>query len=332
MQHRRHLVILNPTAGMGLAGRRRAEIEAALDAAGLDCELVLTERRGHAVELAEGAAGRGFAVAVAAGGDGTANEVLNGLARAARSGRPAASMGLLPVGRGNDFAFGAAIPAELGAAVAALAEGAEEPFDIGLVAGGDYPEGRYFGNGLGIGFDTIVGLEAARMKRVHGFMAYVFGALRTLLIYPKAPELRLSYDGLLVEGKSHQISIMNGKRMGGTFFMAPRASDTDGRLELCMAGELGRLDMLRLIAKYVKGSQAADPGIRSASSSSYIVEAPEGGLVCHADGETICVDGKRLEARCLPGLLRIVRRPGSSAPEAVGAPGFDLAPAEGQRG
>ena len=95
--------------------------------------------------------------------------------------------------------------------------------DVGRITGGDYPKGRYFANGVGIGFDTIVGLEAAKLKKVHGFMAYVIGAARTFLIYPKAPLVRLAHDNGLIEQESHQISIMNGKRMGGTFFMAPHS-------------------------------------------------------------------------------------------------------------
>src|SRR5512136_656187 len=97
----RHLVILNPAAGAGTAGARSGEIARLLTAHGLRHELVLTERPLHAAEIAERAAGQGWDAVVAAGGDGTGNEVLNGLLAAADRGVKIPALGLLSVGRGN---------------------------------------------------------------------------------------------------------------------------------------------------------------------------------------------------------------------------------------
>jgi diacylglycerol kinase (ATP) len=221
-------------------------------------------------------------------------------------------MGVLSIGRGNDFAYGADIPGDLASCLDVLAAGASRPMDVGLVKGGDYPQGRYFGNGIGIGFDTIVGLEAAKMKRVHGFMAYVLGALKTMIIYPAAPEIKLQGSGggavISAAQRSHQISIMNGKRMGGTFFMAPKACNHDGLLDICMAGELTRGQMLALVGRYTKGTQDGYPGITIGRASSYSIDAPAGGLVVHADGETICVNGSGLRVECIPSAVSIFCR------------------------
>ncbi len=313
------LVIYNPIAGKGKAAERIPEVEALFAERKLEYELRLTTGVWHAAELAREAGREGFGVVVAAGGDGTVNEVINGLMLAAERGEALPAMGVLTVGRGNDFAYGADVPADLGACVEALAAGVSRPMDVGRVVGGDYPQGRYFGNGIGIGFDTIVGLEAAKLKHVHGFMAYVIGALRTFIIYPAAPQVRLRHDGGEIAQKSHQISIMNGKRMGGTFFMAPQASNHDGLFNLCMAGELSRRDMIGLIARYTKGSQAGHPKITLGSSSHFSIEAPEGGLVVHADGETICVDGRSLEVECLAGRIDMIH--GSPRAPAAGPAG-----------
>ncbi len=318
----RFLIILNPVAAMGRAGQRRNEIEALLAAQGLRYELRLSERIGHARELARNAGAEGFAAVVAAGGDGTVNEVINGLmaahAGAADAGsagagvaaRPDASdtaFGVLSVGRGNDFAYGAGIPSTLEDCVAILAKGNRRPLDVGMVTGGDYPGGKYFGNGIGIGFDTIVGLQAAKMKHVHGFMAYVLGALKTFILYPQAPLVKVRLDGgREISQKSHQISIMNGKRMGGTFFMAPQADIRDGFLDLCMAGELNRRAMASLMGRYIHGTQAEHPSITIDRSTRFSVEALEGGLIVHADGETVCVDGASLAVECIPGALSIL--------------------------
>ncbi len=307
---RRFLVILNPTAAKGKAGLRRAELESLLDAAGLDWSLELTERVGHAEELAFSAGARGFTCVVSGGGDGTANEVVNGLMRAAAAGGPVPAMGTLSIGRGNDFAYGADVPDDLRACVETLARGTTRPMDVGLVTGGDYPQGKHFCNGIGIGFDTRVGLEAAKMKRVHGFMAYVFGALATFAKWPESPLVRVSFDGETVERRSTQINIMNGKRMGGTFYMAPRALNHDGLFDLCMSAEVSRIKFMGLMGRYMKGTQEREPGFRIARSARFSIDAPEGGLIVHADGETICVDGRHLEVECLPGRLMAAYDPG----------------------
>lgn len=309
MKSERYKVILNPVAGKGRAGQRAAEIEAMLDGHHIDHEIVLTKAVGHAIELARDARAQGFDVVVAAGGDGTVNEVVNGLMLSSARGETPPSLGVLSVGRGNDFSYGADIPPDLGACIDTLSAGRERAMDVGLIVGGYYPEGRYFANGIGAGFDTIVGLEAAKMKHVHGFTAYVFGAIRTFILYPSAPHVIMTLDdgsGGVFEQKSHQISIMNGRRMGGTFFMAPRARNWDGILDLCMASELSRRQMIDLIGRYTKGTQAGHPGIVCAKAAHYAIAAPEGGLVVHADGETICTDGRSLEITCIPSALRLI--------------------------
>ena len=99
---------------------------------------------------------------------------------------------------------------------------------------------------------------------------------------------------------------MNGKRMGGTFFMAPRSINHDGLFDICMAGRLTRGDMVALIARYTKGTQEGQPKITTGRSSRYAIAAPKGGLVVHADGETICTNGTAILAECLPSRINIV--------------------------
>jgi diacylglycerol kinase (ATP) len=314
MIHSKHLILLNPIAGKGRAGERLPEIEAGLKARGIEYELRLTTGVWHAAELARAAGREGFRVLVAAGGDGTVNEAINGLMIARAAGEKIPVLGVLSVGRGNDFSYGADVPGDLDSCLDVIAAGLSRPMDIGQIKGGDYPDGRYFGNGIGIGFDTIVGLEAAKMKRVHGFMAYVLGALKTLVIYPPAPEVKveaIAADGAtaLFAQRSHQISIMNGKRMGGTFFMAPDASNEDGLLDMCMAEDLRRGEMIGLVLRYTKGTQAGHPRIKTGRYKRYSVNASGGGLVVHADGETICVNGTSLEISCVPSAFEILCRP-----------------------
>jgi len=306
----RILVILNPVAGKGKAGERLPEIERLMASHGLPYDLRLTEAPGHAYVIAEAVDAGIYDIVVAAGGDGTVNETVNGLMTAKTKGKKVPALGVLSVGRGNDFSYGADLPGDLESCIEVLARGVRRPLDLGLVRGGDFPDGKYFANGIGVGFDTIVGLEAAKMKHVHGAMAYVFGALRTFIMFPEAPLIKISWKDAFMSIESHQISIMNGKRMGGTFFMAPWAENHDGRLELCMAGRMNRREMVDLMIRYTKGSQVGHPKITTASAVTYRIEAPKGGLVVHADGETVCIDGRALDVECIAGALEIVCDPG----------------------
>lgn len=316
MSSGKHIIILNPIAGKGKASELIPQIEGLLKERGIEYDLRVTQGVWHAAELARDAGRAGYGAVVAAGGDGTVNEVINGLMLAHERGERLPTMGVLSVGRGNDFAYGADVPRDLVSCVDVIAARSARPMDVGRVTGGDYPMGRYFGNGIGVGFDTIVGLEAAKLKRVHGFMAYVIGAARTFIMYPEAPLVRVEGDGEAVELASHQISIMNGKRMGGTFFMAPNSVNHDGLFDLCMAERLTRREMVALIARYTKGTQSKSPKIRTGRAARYVISAPKGGLVVHADGETICVDGYSLVVECLPSRIRIMCRGAADAPAA----------------
>lgn len=302
----KYKIILNPIAGQGFAGQRIPEINSLLRFHGIDYELFLTTRVWHAAELARDASCEGFDVVISAGGDGTVNEVINGLMLAQERGDKVPVLGCLSIGRGNDFSYGSDIPSDLVSCIEVIVRNHIRPIDVGKVIGGNYPQGRYFGNGIGIGFDTIVGLEAAKMKYFHGFMAYVFGALRTFILYPKAPEMKIFCDYGIIEQSSHQLSIMNGKRMGGVFFMAPNANNHDGLFDLCLAKRINRLEMLILIAHYLKGTQATSSLIKIERSRKYEITAVKGSLVVHADGETICTNGTSLLVECFPSTLQII--------------------------
>ncbi|MFP4484705.1 MAG: diacylglycerol/lipid kinase family protein [Spirochaetaceae bacterium] len=304
---KRFLVIYNRTAAQGRAGRRLPEVEELLSARGIDYILETTAYPGHAIELAREAATAGsYTAVVAAGGDGTTNEVLNGLMAARKEGREPPPLAVLSIGRGNDFAYGMGIPLDLAACVETLVSGSVVPMDVGYLEGGLFPEGRYFGNGIGIGFDTVVGFEAARMKRIKGFGAYVLGALKALALYYRSPMLRLVVDGREERRPCIQVSIMNGRRMGGAFFMAPKADPDDGALDICIAGTPTRRQMLGLILKYMKGAQEGHPQITMARATELEIASEGDGLAVHADGETVSRTHTGLTVRCIHHALEVL--------------------------
>lgn len=303
----KHFVIVNPVAGKGAAEKAIPDIRAYLDSFGVDYDMILTEYPGHAIELAEEAGSNGYETVVAVGGDGTANEVINGLMRAAEKGSLISNLAVLPVGRGNDFSFGMGVPQDLESACKLLANGKTRTIDIGFVKGGDYPEGRYFGNGVGIGFDAVVGFEAAKLPSfISGIPAYLIAALKTIFLFFNAPVLRLEIDDEVVEQPCLLVSLMNGKRMGGSFMFAPDSQSDDGLLNLCVARQVSRLGVLGLFPKVMSGTQKDHPAIKMPIAKRVRIEALSGTLPVHADGETICEAGKRLEVEILQRKLKLV--------------------------
>jgi YegS/Rv2252/BmrU family lipid kinase len=309
----RYKIILNPVAGRGAGERSARQIQALLNGyrseGNLDFELVATHAPWHAAEIAQTAAAEGFDAVVAVGGDGTANEVINGLMRARESGSPACVLGILSVGRGNDFAFSMGIPASLEAGCSLLAQGVSRPIDIGRLVGGDYPQGRYFGNGVGIGFDAVVGFEALKLRRLSGFPSYIIAALKTIFLYSEAPLVQVSFDENNLELPALMVSIMNGRRLGGGFLMAPHGRPDDGLLDLCIAGQVNKGRIITLIPHFLRGSQATQPEIYTGRASHVTVWARRGSLPVHADGETVCVAGTSLSVEILPQPLQLICPP-----------------------
>lgn len=301
-----YYVILNPIAGRGSGERSVPILTELMRSHGLEYELVRTERPWHAAELARQAARQGCDVVVAAGGDGTANEVLNGLMQARQNGGGAPAMGILCVGRGNDFAYGVGIPRDLAEGVAVLAADQRRATDVGRVAGGLYPQGRYFGNGVGVGFDAVVGFEALKLTRLSGFLSYIVAALKTIFLYYRAPTVRIEFDGQVMTQPSLMVSIMNGRRLGGGFMMAPAAQADDGLFNLCIAAQVSRPQIFALIPRFMQGTQAGHRAIRTAQARRVVVTAVQGVLPAHADGETLCTDGKELKLDVVPRAIEFV--------------------------
>ena len=235
-----YALIVNPISGRGAGQRDLPELERLLKQNDIQYSVMLTQAPRHAIDLAKQAALDGYEAVIAVGGDGTANEVLNGLMQAKEQSSQTYTMGIIGVGRGNDFGFGVNIPAGIQAGVNLLAENKQQLIDVGYVTGGDYPQGRYFGNGIGIGFDAVVGFEAVKLTWLSGFPSYIVAVLKTVFLYYHAPLVKLEYKDKALELPTLMVSIMNGRRMGGGFMMAPRAKIDDGLLSICVVRQVSR--------------------------------------------------------------------------------------------
>jgi len=300
-------VILNPTAGKGKAIKQKPLIEKVLKESGRDFEIHCTKSPGDGIEIACGFSLNENDLTIAAGGDGTCNEVINGLLTRAAGEFPAAPVfGIIPIGRGNDFSATPGIPQEAEKALKIILNGYTKPLDVGFVKGGFFPDGRFFINGVGIGFDTKVGFEAAKLKIKSG-AAYTIGAIINLIRFEKSPVIKIHYDGNEVTLAAILISVVNGRRMGGSFYMGPEAVLDDGLLDVCyVRHQEKRSQLLNIFSHYKKGTQKECAGVSMSRAFNIRLKALEGGMAAHCDGETVCYEGKELEINCVPGALRLV--------------------------
>lgn len=302
------MLIVNPIAGRGRAGAAVGIIENEFKLLDITYDLVYTKRQWHAADIAAEAAKKGYKAVVVASGDGTANEVLNGLMISRNQGYNKTAMGQIPVGTGNDFAYGMGLPNDIKECITIIADFALRKIDVGFIKGGDYPDGRYFGNGIGIGFDATTGFVASRIRFLSGMMVYLVAALQTIFLYYKAPRIRMMYNNKETIMEVLQLSIMNGKRMGGGFHFAPDGSPFDGFLDLCMVRSMNQLKIFGMIPYFIRGTQNKRKEVTQDRTTKIEVVAEKGNLPVHCDGETICYAGKELFIQLYPAELDFITK------------------------
>jgi diacylglycerol kinase (ATP) len=303
----KYFVIVNPISGRGLGEKSIPKIESNLRENDLDFTLIRTERMGHAAELSEHAVREGYDVIVCASGDGTVNEAINGLMRARKDGYNSSAFSVLGIGTGNDFAGGAGIPTNLIDGLKCLKANKRKRIDLGFVRGGDYPQGRYFGNGIGVGFDAAVGNEAIKVRWTRGLPAYLIGVIKTVFLYYNPPRVEIILDDKeTITQVSLMISVMNGRRMGGGFQMAPESRPDDGIFDLCIAETASKGRILQMIPHFIKGTQATLPEIQMKRARKISIRSLDLTFPAHADGEFICLNGTDLRVELLPKELEII--------------------------
>jgi YegS/Rv2252/BmrU family lipid kinase len=280
----------------------RVSVAQAAQEAGVSLDWVETQAREHASQLAEQAAHQGYELVVAAGGDGTVNEVVNGLMRAGEKGA-SSTLGIIPVGSGNDFAWFAGVPLDPVSAGRRLVGERTRQVDVGHIRLARGRE-RYFANGCGIGFDGRVSLEVERLRRLPGFLMYLVSVLRTIVLYHQAPRLRIRLDEQELIQPTMMLTVSNGRRHGGGFLVTPQAELDDGLFDVCLAGKLSRLGMLMVIPRFVRGTHVTHPQVRMTRARQVSVESPAP-LAIHLDGEIFASDARQIQVRLLPSALQL---------------------------
>ncbi len=302
----KYFIIVNPISGRGRGSRLIPAIETLMRGRGLDYTLAVSQRPQHAIELAFEAAKRGFEAVLAMGGDGTSNEVINGLLQAQAQGFDQTALGTLCAGTGNDFSASLNLPTDPAQTIAALGKNIRKRIDIGLVKGCLCPEGRYFGNCVGIGFDAAGTIQSRKITWASGMLAYLVSAFLTIFFYYKAPTLQIATADTTATLPALLVSIMNGRRIGGGFWTAPDGKPDDGLLDICVARQVNRFRMLELIYHFIKGTQASQPEIQTMKAARVNVTAIQGSMPVQMDGEIIGETCRELSVEILPNKLEVL--------------------------
>jgi diacylglycerol kinase (ATP) len=277
-------VIVNPVAGAKSTRRRWPDISRLLQYIGLSFDFAYTEGVGHAIELAKDAAGNGYNYVVAVGGDGTVHEVANGILSS--GGAKETTLGVISTGTGGDFARSLGIPRNYEPACSTLVANRQSQVDVGVV---EYMhEGqkkqRFFVNGAGIGFDAAVVENIERsIKHLHGTIPYVLGLLRTLVSYHNKAA-SINTDGKPEKVRIVTMVVANGAYFGGGMKVAPSADLHDGKFDIMMVRDIGKLGLLRAFPRIYKGTHITHPRVFMDRATEITVETDERAPV-QADGE-----------------------------------------------
>jgi len=301
----KYLLIANPASRRGKSAEKIPLIEEKLRRYALDFDLLLTENPGHAVDIALQETPN-YDVIIAIGGDGTINEVVNGLMLALKNRVKIPALGIISIGTGNDLIFGLDQEEGIDAACELISKNTRRKIDIGHIIADEVPAGRYFANGLGIGFDAAGGVLAEKIKWPRGFLAYLIAALQNIFLYYTAPTLKIEFNEEIIEMPSLLVSVMNGRRVGGGFLTAPNALINDGFFDLCIAEEVSRPRMLTLLPMFLKGTQIHEPEIQMKRANELKISAIKGSMPIHTDGEIICLESKEATIKIIPRALEII--------------------------
>lgn len=306
-------IILNPHAAKGKALRQRTVIESFFSNQSIPIHLEMTHRPLEAIALAKGAVRDGYKTIIAAGGDGTVNEVVDGVMKASRelglSEEDIPVVGLIPIGRGNDFAFFADIPKRVEDACRLIAENKFSWIDYGEVWGGRFEDGRCFVNGVGIGFEPLVNFVASDFKRVSGMLSYLMGFLKIMFHYPAPVRVTMESDQGNLVCDTQQISLCNGRRMGSTFIMGPYAELDDGLIDVVYANRpIEGKEILRYALKFLSGSQLKTDRFSMFRTTDITITAKDDSLVCHTDGEEVSRGCDKIRVKLYPNGLKFLRK------------------------
>ena len=291
--------MVNPASGNGATGKRWPELAHRASLLGLSGETLFSERPGHLIELAGAAVDGGARLVVAVGGDGTLNEVVNGIA-----GRDV-ELATIPLGTGMDFVRTYGIPTRFDDAVRTALNGTVRTIDAGHVRfrtwSGDDAE-RWFANVGSVGMSGAVAQRANGMSKALGGKATFFYALTRVFLEWENTEVSVTLDDGERRGRMHDVVVANGVWHGGGMKLAPDALPDDGLFDVVLIGDVSKVDFLTTAPKIYKGRHVTHPKVDVLRSKRVEVTAADR-LPIEVEGEQIGTTPAVFEI--VPGALRL---------------------------
>ena len=279
-------LIVNPAAGAGKTARNWPQIRALLKQIGMKFEHDITEAPGHAIELVKNAVGKGYKLIISVGGDGTINEVVNGLYITGSLNDVA--MGIIGTGTGDDYIRTIGVPRDYVQACERLMHPTQLIVDLGMVEhniNGQINK-RLFVNFGGLGFDAeIVKATTTKYKSWGSLPSYLMGMLTTLVTYHNH-EMSLEMDGVTEDRKVCTIIMSIGKYGGGSMFIAPDADPADGLFDVVIIGDVSKPDLLYSLPRVYKGTHLTHPKI-TVKLVKQVKVTCKTNLALQADGELL---------------------------------------------
>lgn len=297
-------LIVNPNADLGRAWRWAADLRPVVEEFG-GADWSGTVYPTHATELALQAAEAGYELVIAAGGDGTVHEVVNGLMQAPQDSRP--RLGIIPLGSGNDFSHAVGVDPRPPVAIRQIFSGKTKRVDVGLMRDGHGRE-EYWDNAIGIGFDTTVTIRSRSYPYLRGFLIYLIAVLQTIILNHDAPCLVVESD--LERWKKEMVLLVlcNGGREGGGFFISPDAKPDDGVFHYAGVQKVSRPMMLRLLPEVMKGTHGRFKQVRMGQFHKISIQSDRP-MYIHTDGEIFAgfgVDMRQISAEIFPGAIEVM--------------------------
>jgi YegS/Rv2252/BmrU family lipid kinase len=304
MRRHKAKLILNPNADMGNAWKLATDLRPIVEEFG-GADWAGTVYPTHAIELTTQAADEGYELIIAAGGDGTVQEVINGLMEVPKEKRP--KLGIVPLGSGNDFAYASGISTKPTDAIQQIFTGKSRFIDVGLI---ETESGRrqYWDNTLGIGFDATVTIRTHTLPVLRGFIMYLTAVLQTIALNHEAPLMQFRSDEESWDERTLMMVICNGPREGGGFLVAPEAQNDDGVFHYATINKVSRPMMLRLVPEVMNGTHGRFEQIRMGTLRKMEIQS-EAPLRIHLDGETFAgfgTDVRKLKVEIIPKAIEIL--------------------------
>lgn len=290
--------ILNPIAGDGYSGKQREAVRSMIKKYQPSGELQLTEAPGHATDLAADYIRRGFTHIVVVGGDGTVHEAAQVMV-----GNPDVALGVISAGTGNDFIQIAGFPDRFGANEwKTLFRGNRVSLDVGTC------NGRYFFNGMGLGFDAEMTAAVTAYRERTGHVSkgkYTYFIVKTLLGY-REKTMYTGIDGERIKERCFLTTCSIGRRFAGGYYMTPLAIANDGLLDVMRIQPLSLPERLNILLKVPKGSHLGHKKVGYQRTEGLTIEL-EKETAAHLDGELLF--SKKFEIGILPGALNLIYNP-----------------------